>query len=106
MEAQMALSLLSNCKQKPDENIHIFTERVCAEAAYNNQGGDAIDCQLIDLFVDGLKNNQLRLKILRDHPNTLQAAVGVATNEQNLRAYVTYQDKWTSGSWPLTRSNV
>ena len=45
MEAQMALSLLSNCKQKPDENIYIFTERVCAEAAYNNQGGDAIDCQ-------------------------------------------------------------
>ena len=59
-----------------------------AEEVYNNQGGEAIKRQLTDIFVDGLTNVQLKLKILRDHPVTLQAAIGVATNEQNLRARV------------------
>ena len=85
MDAQMAFSLLRNCKQKPGESIHVFAERLLslAEEAYNNQGGEAIERQLIDIFVDGLTNDQLKLKILRDHPDTLQAAIGVATNEQN-----------------------
>lgn len=89
-DAQMALSLLRSCKQKAGESIHIFAERLLslAEEAYNNQGGDAIERQLIDIFVDGLTNDQLKLKILRDHPETLQAAIGLATNEQNLRARV------------------
>ena len=41
-----------------------------------------------DIFVDGLTNDQLKMKILRDQPDTLQAAVGMATNEQDLRARV------------------
>ena len=90
MDAHMALSLLRNCKQKPGESIHTFAERLLslAEEAYDNQGGDAVERQLIDIFVDGLTNDQLKLKILRDHPDTLQAAIGLATNEQNLRARV------------------
>ena len=74
---------LRNCKQKPGENIHVFAERLLslAEDAYNNQGGEAIERQLIDIFVGGLMNDQLKLKIL-------QAAIGVAANEQNLRARV------------------
>lgn len=97
MDAQMALSLLRNCKQRPGENIHIFAERLLslAEEAYNNQGGEAVERQLIDIFVDGLTNDQLKLKILRDHPDTLQAAIGVATNEQNLRARVNMSHRTT-----------
>ena len=51
-------------------------------------GGDAIERQLIDIFVDGSATDQLKMKILRDQPATLQGAVAVATNEQNLRAHV------------------
>lgn len=89
-DSQMALSLLRNCKQKSGESIHVFAERLLslAEDAYNNRGGDAIERQLIDIFVDGLTNDQLKLKILRDRPDNLQAAIGLATNEQNLRARV------------------
>ena len=43
---------------------------------------------MIDIFVDGLLNDQLKMKILRDQPETLQGEVAVATNEQNLRARV------------------
>ena len=56
-----------------------------AEEAYNNQGGNSVEGQLIDIFVDGLQNDQLKMKILRDQPDTLQGAVVIATTEQNLR---------------------
>ena len=59
-----------------------------AEEAYQNQGGDAIERQLIDIFVDGLIQDHLKLKILRDQPDTLQGAIALATNQQNLRARV------------------
>ena len=89
-DGQMALSLLRQCKQNVGESIHNYAERILslAETAYDNQGGDPIERQLIDIFVDGLNNDQLKMKILRDQPATLQGAVAVATNEQNLRACV------------------
>lgn len=89
-DAQMALSLLRAVKQKPGENIQVYAERILslAEDAYQNQGGDAIERQLIDIFVDGLTNDQLKMKILRDQPATLQGAIAITTNEQNLRARV------------------
>ena len=75
---------------KLGESIHTYEERILslAETAYGNQGGDAIERQLIDIFVDGLATDQLKIKILRDQPATLQGAVAVATNEQNFRARV------------------
>lgn len=89
-DRQMALSLLRTVKQKQGENIQIFAERILslAEEAYQNQGGDAVERQLIDIFVDGLTQDNLKLKILRDQPDTLQGAIAIATNEQNLRARV------------------
>ena len=63
---QMALSILRQVRQKAGENIHNFAERILslAEEAYANQGGDAIKRQLINIFVDGLLNDQLKMKIL------------------------------------------
>ena len=89
-DAQMALSLLRRVKQKQDESIQNYSERILslAEEAYHNQGGDPVERQLIDIFVDGLINDQLKMKILREQPNTLQGAVATTTNEQNLRARV------------------
>ena len=45
---------------------------------------DAIERQLIDIFVDGLLNDQLKMKILKDQPKTLQDAVATCTIEHNL----------------------
>lgn len=104
-DAQMALSLLRQTRQKTGETIHNYAERILslAEEAYHNQGGDAVERQLIDIFVDGLNNDQLKMKILRDQPNTLQGAVGVATNEQNLRARVqmSHQTHTSSNHTPM-----
>lgn len=90
-DSQYALSLLRSVRQKHGENIQLYAERILglAEEAFPDQGGDAVERQLIDTFVDGLVNNDaLKMKILRDNPNTLQGAITIATKEQNLRARV------------------
>lgn len=68
----------------------MFAERLLSLAGEcNNQGVDAIERQLIDAFFDGLTNHQLKLKILKDHSDTLQAVIGrLTTIEQNLGASV------------------
>ena len=62
-DAKMALSLLRRVKQKQGESIQNYSERILSLAveAYNNQGGDAVKRQLIDIFVDGLTNDQLKM---------------------------------------------
>ena len=56
-----------------------------AEEAFPNQQGPAIQRQLIDIFLDGLSEDYLKMKILRDNPNNLDAAIIAATNDQNVR---------------------
>ena len=60
-DAQMALSLLRQVTQKK-KTIQTYSERILplAEEIYNNQGGNAVERQLIDIFVDGLTNDQLK----------------------------------------------
>ena len=57
--------------------------------------GNTVERQLIHTFADGLVNNeQLKLKILRDNPDTLQGAISFATKEQNLRARVNFSSSF------------
>ena len=81
------------------------------QTAYDNQGADAIERQLIDNFVDGLNTDQLKMKSHRDQHATLQGAVVVATNEQNLRpcvqmshhsGYTSTQHMQHTHQWRLT----
>lgn len=75
-----------------------------AEEAFVGQGGDAVERQLIDTFVDGLTNNDpLKMKILRDRPDTLQAAIAIATSEQNLRARVNLSTTYHTSHKPEAR---
>lgn len=99
-DPQYALSLLRSIRQKSGENIQIYAERILslAEEAFQGQGGNTVERQLIDTFVDGLVNNdQLKMKILRDNPDTLQGAISIATKEQNLRARVNQSSSFHSG---------
>ena len=102
-DAQMALSLLRQVRQKAGETIQNYSERILslAEEAYNNQGGNAVERQLIDIFVDGLQNDQLKMKILRDLPDTLQGAVVIATTEQNLKNRVQLSHNTTQKETPM-----
>ncbi|MET0107141.1 MAG: hypothetical protein ABW072_18665 [Sedimenticola sp.] len=86
-DAQHAFLLLRKVRQKFGETVQVYAERLLAlaEDAFDNQQGQPVQQQLIDTFVDGLAEDSLKLKVLRENPNTLEAAVTAATNEQNLR---------------------
>ena len=43
------------------------------------------DEQLIGFFIDGLQYDYMKMKVMRDNPATLQNAIQVANQEQNLR---------------------
>lgn len=82
---QYALSLLRKVKQKPGETIQVYAERLMAlsEDAFDNVG--AADEQLIGFFIDGLLHDYMKMKVMRENPATLQAAINTANAEQNLR---------------------
>lgn len=85
---QHAFSILKNMKQKKDENVQLFAERVLcvAEKAFpTTESLTAFESHLVGIFVDGLINDFIRMKVLRDRPNTLQSAAEIATDEQNLQ---------------------
>ncbi|ESP03278.1 hypothetical protein LOTGIDRAFT_171625 [Lottia gigantea] len=86
-DAQHAFALLRKVKQNHNENVQFFGERllVLASEAYSGTSSLEIERQLVGFFVDGLKENYLKLKILRENPKTLQLAVTLAMSEQNLR---------------------
>ena len=44
----------------------------------------AVQRQQIDIFVDGLQEDQLKLNFLRVNTQTLDAVITTATNDQNL----------------------
>ena len=85
-DAQHAFLLMRKVHQKHDETVQVYAERLLAlaEDAFDNQQGQPVQRQLIDTFVDGLAEDSLKLKVLRGNPNTLDAAITLATNEQNL----------------------
>ena len=76
-DAQHAFMLLRKVHQKPGETVQVYAERLLALAAdaFDNQQGQPVQRQLVDIFVDG--------KVFRENPNTLDAAITTATNEQN-----------------------
>ena len=86
-DTNIALAKLRQVTQNNDESIQAYTERIqsLADIAFRGQNNDSIQLQLIDIFVNGLCNEYLKLTILRTHPETLESAVSIASEEMNLR---------------------
>ncbi|CAC5415432.1 unnamed protein product [Mytilus coruscus] len=91
-DSQHAFEILNKLKQKPTENVQVFAERLLtlAEEAFRGQDGTQaiIQSQLINFFINGLSQDTLKMKIMRENPDTLQRAVTIAMTEQNLRKKV------------------
>lgn len=89
-DASHALMMLRSVKQYPDEPIQVYVERILslAEDAYSeiqDGNGAAIERQLIGFFTDGILLDSLRYTVMKGNPRTLQQALSIAMNEQNLR---------------------
>ena len=89
-DPQYAFSLLKTTKQRTDENVQIYAERLLSLAtdAYENINGnlDYIEKQLVEIFIDGLSHDYLRLKLMRENHATLSNALKSAIHEQSVRA--------------------
>ena len=86
-DRNVALTLLRQIKQKHGESLNLYAERLMSISyeAFEDEQAPGVQAQLIDIFVSGLNNDQLKLTILRRNPDTLITAVGIATAEANLR---------------------
>ena len=87
IDSQHALLLLRKCKQKPGETVQVYAERLnsYAEDAFEGQQQAVRDQLLVAYFVDGLRDDRLKMKVMRENPNDFARAVIVATQEHNLR---------------------
>lgn len=102
-DTQHAFYLLRNIKQKQGENVHLYLERLLelAEDAYDGQNYNdlaIVEKQLIGIFTDGLAEDYLKIKVMRDNPQTLQAALISATGEQNLRVRFQLRNRFSDTS--------
>lgn len=86
IDSEHALLLLRRVKQKPQESIQVYAERLLTlgENTFDGQGDWAMQRQLVGYF-NGLLNDLMKMKVMRENPNTFNDAVTMATTEQNLR---------------------
>lgn len=89
IDSQHTFELISKIKQRPGETVPIFAERLynLAEEVFKDQNVmlPIIQSQLVNFFINGLLLDYLKMKIMRDNPQTYQQAVAIAMTEQNLR---------------------
>ena len=101
-DPQYAFVLLRKIKQRPEENVQLYAERLLslAEEAFKGQNGGvaAIERQLVGFFVDGLVHDYLKMRVMRKKSATLQAAVAFAMTEQNLRKRFNLRIGWVTDS--------
>ena len=91
-EPSMAHDLLRKIKQKINEPITIFAERIYNLAAYaytdavshHDSAQAVIQTQLVDYFISGLLSKHLKFKILSKRAKTLKEAVKIAKDEEEL----------------------
>ena len=86
-DPQQALSMLRRTRQKHTEGVQVYAERMLAlaEDAWPDRITDKlVQCQLVDIFVDGLTSDTIARKLMRQQPDTMEAAVKLAATEQNL----------------------
>ena len=69
-DKQHAFLLLHQIRQKRDENVPVYAERVynLAVQAYDDMTPQEIQRQLVSFFENGLRDHIVRTKVLRDNP--------------------------------------
>ena len=89
-DRDQAFVLLTKMKQQKEENIQNYSTRVLKLAleAFDNIETPEIQRQLVGVFVDGLINDHIKIKLIHQKPQTLSAAAESAVRMQNFQAEV------------------
>lgn len=88
VDAQHALQLLRSTKQRTGETSPIFAERLlrAAEDAWPGQDLNTplIEQQMVGIFTDGLTDNAVARKVMREGPEDFKGAVQIAMSEERM----------------------
>jgi len=88
IDTQHAMQILRSSKQRSGETVQVYAERLLrlAEQAWPEMDltQALIERQIIDSFTDGLTDNAVARKVLREGPTAFAVAVRIAIQEQNL----------------------
>ena len=87
-DQEHALTLLQKIKQKKDESVPLYAERLnqmARDAFPDTAEFDAapVQRQLVQIFASGLLSDQINFRIVRRKPTSFDAAVTMATEEEN-----------------------
>ena len=86
-DPQQAFARLRQVKQRSGETVQMYTERLLGLAIAAFPGGlDAIQQQLVGMFIDGLAHEYLKMRVMRDNSPNLTEAAKSAQSEQNIMA--------------------
>lgn len=87
VDKQQAFSTLRNIKQRREEDISSYVERLLhlANKAYGddwkNETSDLLEDQLVGIFLDGLQSYDLKVKIYREEVRDIDEAIRIAKKE-------------------------
>ena len=90
LDKTKSFELLVNAKQKKDEDVQFYGERILelAQQAYPDRTGPVkqiVESQLLTIFLSGLSNPEMRMQIERARPTTFIEAYEVALQEQSIQ---------------------
>lgn len=85
-----AYASLFKIKQKPDENVQVYSTRLSRLAldAFDSLDPPEVQRQLVQLFIDGMSDDHMKIKIMHQKPTTLTAAADSALSIQNFHTEV------------------
>ena len=85
-DPHQAFTMLHKARQVKNESEQVYTERLytLANDAFAKVDEAVVESQLVGFFIDGLYHDFLYMKVMRENPNTFQAAVQSLLTEQNL----------------------
>lgn len=85
-DTQVALQSLKRATQRQDESVQSFSERIITlgEEAFEtlDLSHVLIQQQLVDAFIQGVRDDKIARRIIEKRPETLALAVKIATNQQ------------------------
>ena len=85
-DSQYALVTLRRLRQNPSESVQSYSEKLLelAEEAFNtlDLSNQYIQRQLIDIFIQGVRDDRVARKVIARQPATLDQALRLATEEQ------------------------
>jgi hypothetical protein len=98
-DATYALQKLRTLKQNSGEPVQNYVERILSFSGDAYVGQDInnqfIQQQLVQTFIDGVKDEFMAKKLIRERPQTLDAALTIAISElQTSRSFALRRNLW------------